>query len=104
MSPIAWVVRPRVKKQTGISRVTMGEFSESKKEEIYRRIRSLVQTHLQAGISAGNLVLCHNCVYVKPLVGATRYGKYRLCNGCALKYELKKAEGRVKNIEDFVLD
>ena len=82
----------------------MDELSESKREEIFRRMRSLVQTHLQAGISAGSLVLCHNCGYAKPLVGAIRYGKYRLCNDCALKYELKKAEGKVKNIEDFVLD
>jgi hypothetical protein len=82
----------------------MGELSGSEKEEIFRKMRSLVQTHLKAGISAGSLVLCHNCGYAKPLVGATRYGKYRLCNDCALKYELNKAEGRVKNIEDLVLD
>lgn len=82
----------------------MGKLSESKKEEIYRKIRGLALTHLQAGISTGSLVLCHNCGYTKPLIGATRYGKYRLCNDCALQYELTKAEGRVKNIEDFVLD
>jgi len=82
----------------------MGKLSESKKQEISRKIRGLALTHLQAGVSTGTLILCHNCGYAKPLIGATRYGKYRLCNDCALQYELGKAEGRVKNIEDFVLD
>ena len=82
----------------------MGELSESKKAEIYRRIRGLAITHINVGVSTGSMVLCHNCGYAKPLIGATRYGNYRLCNDCALKYELNKAEGRVKNIEDFVLD
>lgn len=82
----------------------MGKLSESEKEEISRKIRGLALTHLKAGVSTGSLVLCHNCGYAKPLIGATRYGEYRLCNDCALRYELAKADGRVKNIEDFVLD
>jgi len=82
----------------------MGKLSESETEEISRKIRGLALTHLQAGISTGTLVLCYNCGYAKPLIGATRYGKYRLCNDCALQYELGKADGRVENIEDFVLD
>ncbi|AII60193.1 hypothetical protein X793_03730 [Dehalococcoides mccartyi CG4] len=82
----------------------MGELSKSEKEEIFKRIRSLAITHINAGVSTGSLVLCHNCGYAKPLIGSTRYGKFRLCNDCALRYELMKAEGRMKNIEDFVLD
>jgi len=81
----------------------MGKLSELEKQRIARKIRGLALTHLQAGISTSSLVLCHNCGYAKPLIGATRYGKYRLCNDSALQYELGKAEDRVKNIEDFVL-
>ena len=87
-----------------IRMIIVGKLSELEKDEIFRRIRGLAITHINAGISAGSRVLCHNCGYAKPLIGSTRYGKYRLCNDCALKYELQKAEGRVKNIEDFVLD
>jgi len=87
-----------------IRMITVSNLSEAEKEEIFRRIRGLAITHINAGVSTGSLVLCHNCGYAKPLVGATRYGRYRLCNDCALKYELKKAESSVKNIEDFVLD
>ena len=31
------------------------------------------------------------------------YDRCRLCNDCALRYELALAEGDVKTIEDFVL-
>ena len=82
----------------------MGKLSDSEKERIAQGVRSLVQPHLALGISTGSRVICHNCGYAKPLIGAVRYGKYRLCNGCAVQYELGKAEGRVKNIENFVLD
>jgi len=82
----------------------MGKLSESEKKEITRRMRRLVLEHINAGVSTGTRVLCHNCGYAKPLIGAIRYGKYRLCNDCAVRYELAKGEGTVKNIEDFVLD
>ena len=81
----------------------MGKLSDSEKEKIAQGVRGLVQCHLRLGISTDSLVLCHNCGYAKPLLGATRYGKYRLCNDYAVRYELAKAEGSVKNIEAFVL-
>lgn len=82
----------------------MGKLSDSEKERIIQGVRSLVQSHLSLGISTGSRVICHNCGCAKPLVGAARYGKYRLCNDCAVRYELAKAEGAVKSIEEFVLD
>ena len=82
----------------------MGKLYDSEKEEITQGVRSLVQSHLQLGISTGSRVICHNCGCAKPLIGSTRYGKYRLCNDCAVRYELAKGEGTVNNIEDFVLD
>lgn len=82
----------------------MGKLSDSEKERITQGVRSLVQSHLNLGISTGSRVICHNCGYAKPLIGAARYGKYRLCNDCAVHYELAKAGGSVKNIEGFVLD
>lgn len=82
----------------------MGKLSDSAKEKITQGVRSRVQSHPSLGISTGSRVIYHNCGYAKPLIGAARYGKYRICNDCAVQYELGKAEGRVKNIEDFVLD
>jgi len=82
----------------------MGKLSDSEKEKIAQGVRSLVQSHLRLGISTGSRVICHNCGYAKPLIGAARYGKYRLCNDCAVRYELAKGEGTVKGIDDFVLD
>ena len=82
----------------------MGKLSDSEKKEITKRIRRLVLEHINAGVFTSTRVLCHNCGYTKPLIGTSRYGKYQLCNDCALKYELAQEEGRVNNIEAFVLD
>jgi len=82
----------------------MGKLSDNERKVITERIRGLATRHLQLGVSTGTRILCHNCGHAKPLAGAARYGKYRLCNDCALNYELAKVEGKVKSIEDFVLD
>ncbi len=81
----------------------MDKSSDSESKEISKRIRGLKLKHLQAGISTGSRVICHNCGHAKPLAGSVQYGRYRLCNDCALRYELAKAEGHVQTIEDFVL-
>lgn len=81
----------------------MGKLSKSERKAITERIRGLVVKHLEAGVSTGSKVICHNCGYAKPLVGAVRYGRYRLCNDCALHYELAKAAGDVQAIEELIL-
>lgn len=81
----------------------MGNLSDSEIKIITRRISGLVLKQLQAGVSINAKVICHNCGYAKPLAVTIRYGRYRLCNDCALRYELAKAEGDVQTIEDFVL-
>jgi len=81
----------------------MGNLSESERKVITRRIGGLVLKQLQAGVSTSAEVICHNCGYTKPLSLIIPYGRYRLCNDCALRYELAKAEGDVQTIEDFVL-
>lgn len=82
----------------------MGKLSDAEKEKIVQEVRGLVQCHQSMDVSAGSRVICHNCGYAKPLVGVARYGKYRLCNDCAVRYEIARAEGAVKSIEEFVLD
>jgi predicted nucleic acid binding AN1-type Zn finger protein len=82
----------------------MGKLSDSEKKEITKRIRGLGLKDLQVGISTSSRVICHNCGYAKLLAGSIHYGQYRLCNDCALNYELAKAEGAVQTIEDFVLN
>jgi hypothetical protein len=81
----------------------MGKLSDSERKVITRRISGLVLKQLQAGVSSNTKVICHNCGHAKPLAGAISYDRYRLCNDCALRYELAKAEGNVQTIEDFVL-
>ncbi len=82
---------------------TVDKVSNSKKQAISKSIRGLVQKHLAMGLSTGTKVICHNCGHAKSIAGSVHYGRYRLCNDCALQYELAKAEGNVQTIEDFVL-
>ena len=82
----------------------MGKLSDSERKAISERIRGLELKHLQAGISTGSRVICHNCGHAKLLTGAVSYERYRLCNDCALQYELiTRAAGDVETIEDFIL-
>ena len=80
----------------------MGKLSDNERKVITERIRGLRLEHMPAGISTQSMVICDNCRKVKPLVGAAHYGPYRLCNDCALGYELAKAAGETKSIEDFI--
>ena len=82
----------------------IGKISDSKRKAITEKIRGLALAHLEMGVSTGTRIICHNCGYAKPLMGAIRYGRYRLCNDCALQYELAKAEGTVQTIDNFVSD
>ena len=80
----------------------MGKLSDNERKVITERIRDLRLEHMRAGISTHSMVICDNCRKVKPLVGSARYGPYRLCNDCALGYELAKAVGDIESIEDFI--
>jgi len=81
----------------------MGKLADDERKVITERIRSLRLEHMRAGISTQTMVICDNCRKVKPLVGSARYGPYRLCNDCVLGYELAKAVGDIKSIDDFIL-
>jgi formate dehydrogenase maturation protein FdhE len=81
----------------------MGKLSDSERKRIIESIRSLAQKDTGARVSSDNRAICHNCGHAKPLTGSVHYGRYRLCNDCALSYELAKAQGDVENVEDFVL-
>jgi len=80
----------------------MGRLSDSERERITGAVRGLVQKHTQYSVSLGTRAICHNCGHAKPLIGSVHYGRYRLCNDCALSYELAKAQGDVQDVEDFV--
>jgi len=81
----------------------MGKLSDSERKAIIERIRSLALKELQPGVFTGTRAICHNCGHAKPLAGSIRYSQYRLCNDCALQYEIAKAECRVQTIDDFIL-
>jgi len=75
---------------------------DTKKNEILRRVRGLAMKHIEAGVSTGTLIICRACGYAKPLIGATCYGRHRLCNDCTLKYEMALVEKDVPDIDTFI--
>lgn len=82
----------------------MGTLSESERKRIIETIRSLTLKNEESSTSPDAKSICHNCGCAKPLLGTVYYGQYRLCNDCALSYELANAQGDVKDIEEFILD
>jgi hypothetical protein len=76
--------------------------TESQREAARKRIYDLLEKNLEAGITGGDKVICHNCGCAKPRVVVVEYDNYRLCIDCALYYELAKAQGKVQSIEDFI--
>jgi uncharacterized protein (DUF983 family) len=81
----------------------VGRLSYSEMKAITERIRGLVEMQMQTGVSASARALCHNCGDAKPLAGIAYYDRYRLCNDCALHYEMARAQGDVRTIDDFIL-
>jgi hypothetical protein len=73
------------------------------RQAISKRVRGLVWKHLEMGLSEDTRIMCHNCGHAKSVLGTMYYGRYRLCNDCALQYEIEKAKGDIQTIEDFVL-
>jgi hypothetical protein len=81
---------------------SMGKLPDSKRKDITERIRGPAPGAYQEARRKRTLRKVPTCRRLNPLVGSARYGRYRLCNDCALEYDLALAEGKVKNIEDFI--
>ena len=81
----------------------MRKLSQDEKIAIYRRVRTLAQKEIGKGAADNKRVLCHNCGRRVPWVGSVVYSRYHLCNDCALSFEIASAEGRVRDVEDFIL-
>lgn len=81
----------------------MRKLSQDERMAIYRRVRNLGQRETGKGAVDNKIVLCHNCGRRVPWVGSMVYNRYHLCNDCALSFEIASAEGRVRDVEDFVL-
>jgi hypothetical protein len=48
-------------------------------------------------------LICHRCAYIISPVELLEYGRYRLCQDCAKKYEELKNNHRIGTIEEFVI-
>jgi hypothetical protein len=48
-------------------------------------------------------LLCHKCAYIKSPAELVNYRRYRLCRGCAQKFELLREKDKASKIEDFVM-
>lgn len=81
----------------------MRKLSQDERMTIYRRVRNLGQRETGKGAAGSKMVLCHNYGRRVPWVASIVYSRYHLCNDCALSFEIAAAEGRVRDVEDFVL-
>jgi len=81
----------------------MRKLSQDERMAIYRRVRKLAQKETGKAADDSKMILCHNCGHRVSWVGSRVYSRYHLCNDCALSFEIAAAEGRVRDIDEFVL-
>lgn len=72
------------------------------REAIREAMRTLVDEDLDRGATSAAVATCAACSRSSVLVGSVVYDGVRLCNGCATEYELRRAEGSVESIEEFI--
>lgn len=52
---------------------------------------------------ADELFECDCCAEIKPLAGSIQYGNYRLCNDCVLLAEIGFELGKIKNVDELLV-
>lgn len=72
------------------------------REAIREAMRTLVDEDLDRGADLTPVATCAACARSSVLFGSVLYDGVRLCNSCATEYELRRAEGRVESIEEFI--
>lgn len=71
-------------------------------EAITTVMRLFVEEDLAGGMPAGRRMRCQACGQQQPAAGFVRYGSSDICNRCATAYELCRACGRVRTIEEYL--
>ncbi|MBR1753832.1 hypothetical protein IJ732_03265 [bacterium] len=73
-------------------------------EEMQKVVEQMRLDDLQEAPELANeLFECDCCAQTKPLAGSIQYGNYRLCNDCVLLAEVGFELGKIKDIEELMV-
>jgi hypothetical protein len=100
-SPIALTVVP----STGRS-ISPGArpLSASQIEAIRTAMQLFVDDDVARGVAVSNRIYCDACQRARPAAGFIQYGRYAVCNSCAIEYEVAHARGVISSPGQYVRD
>lgn len=63
-----------------------------------------VEDDIARGVAAGSRIFCDACQRARPAAGFIQYGRYAVCNACAIEYEVARSRGLLSTPGQFVRD
>ncbi|HZU77271.1 MAG TPA: hypothetical protein VFA70_10940 [Dehalococcoidia bacterium] len=73
-------------------------------EAIRAAMRLFVEDDLARGMVRQSRLYCDACEQARPAAGFIHYGRYALCNACAIEYEVARTRGQVTTAGQYVRD
>ena len=70
-------------------------------DAIKTAMRLFVEEDLERGVSPQSTRPCSVCHRPRSAAGFVTYAEFHLCNQCATEYEISRAQGIVRTINDF---
>lgn len=63
-----------------------------------------VEDDVARGVPAFSRIFCDACQLARPAAGFIQYGRYAVCNACAIEYEVAHARGLLSTPGQYVRD
>ncbi len=76
--------------------------SAQQRRAIQEAMQTFVDEDLERGVDPRSEMPCPACGRRRPFAGSVAYEGVRLCNACATVYELRRAEGAVESLPEFI--
>jgi hypothetical protein len=67
-------------------------------------MKLFVEDDLARGVLGSGRIYCDGCERPRPSAGVITYGRYVLCNNCAIEYEVARARGAITMPGQYVRD
>jgi hypothetical protein len=86
-----------------IERRTSG-LTERQVQAITTVMHLFVEDDLANGVLPSRVIRCQACRHIRPAPGFVRYDRRPVCNRCATDYEIRRAGGLVRSIDEYLTD
>ncbi len=76
--------------------------SVQQRRAIREAMQTFVDEDLERGVDPRSEMNCPACGQRRSAAGSVAYEGVRLCNACATAYELRRTEGAVESLPEFI--